>query len=118
VGRQLSTLHGVDIQTGQIGKAREVLHRFKGRNAAGGLDVNRIEEASYPAPPRQYASETPNPMPWSRANSSCNSPSYLAREILVFLEFDALRTEQFCTPVVLQVKETLSLIMSRLITTK
>src|ERR1700726_4678685 len=32
-------------QTGEIAKAREVLNRFKGSNANGSLDVNRIEEA-------------------------------------------------------------------------
>jgi tetratricopeptide (TPR) repeat protein len=40
-----STLGVFYYQTGQIDKAREVLNRFKGSNAAGGLDVNRIEEA-------------------------------------------------------------------------
>jgi len=39
-----STLGVFYYQTGQIEKAREVLGRFKGSNA-GGLDVNRIEEA-------------------------------------------------------------------------
>jgi len=39
-----STLGAFYYQTGQIEKAREVLGRFKGSNA-GGLDVNRIEEA-------------------------------------------------------------------------
>src|SRR5713226_5743093 len=36
-------------QTGEITKAREVLNRFKGSNAAG-LDVNRIEQALANAP--------------------------------------------------------------------
>src|SRR5437764_5090114 len=36
-------------QTGQVDKAREVLNRFKGSNA-GGLDVNRIEQALATAP--------------------------------------------------------------------
>ncbi len=31
-------------ETGQIDKAREVLKRFEGSNAAGGLDVHRIQE--------------------------------------------------------------------------
>lgn len=39
-----STLGVFYYQTGQIDKAREVLNRFKGSNA-GGLDVERIEEA-------------------------------------------------------------------------
>ena len=39
-----STLGVFYYETGQIDKAREVLNRFKGSNA-GGLDVNRIEEA-------------------------------------------------------------------------
>ena len=39
-----STLGVFYYQTGQIAKAREVLNRFKGSNAAG-LDVNRIEAA-------------------------------------------------------------------------
>ncbi len=47
-----STLGVFYYETGQIEKAREVLNRFKGSNA-GGLDVNRIEEAlsRAPAPP-------------------------------------------------------------------
>jgi tetratricopeptide (TPR) repeat protein len=47
-------------QTGQIDKAREALNRFKGSNAAGGLDVNRIEEALSRAP--ATASSGPEPM--------------------------------------------------------
>lgn len=39
-----STLGVFYYQTGQVDKAREVLHRFQGSHAAG-LDVNRIEEA-------------------------------------------------------------------------
>ena len=39
-----STLGAFYYETGQIDKAREVLNRFKGSNAAG-LDVGRIEEA-------------------------------------------------------------------------
>ena len=45
-----STLGVFYYQTGEIAKAREVLNRFKGSNAAGGLDVNRIEEALSRAP--------------------------------------------------------------------
>jgi tetratricopeptide (TPR) repeat protein len=39
-----STLGIFYYQTGQVEKAREVLNRFKGSNA-GGLDVDRIEQA-------------------------------------------------------------------------
>jgi tetratricopeptide (TPR) repeat protein len=39
-------------QTGEISKAREVLSRFKGSNANGALDVNRIEETLARAPER------------------------------------------------------------------
>jgi hypothetical protein len=45
-----STLGVFYYQTGEITKAREVLNRFKGSNAAGGLDVNRIEQALANAP--------------------------------------------------------------------
>ena len=45
-----STLGVFYYQTGEIAKAREVLNDFKGSNAAGGLDVNRIEEALAKAP--------------------------------------------------------------------
>ncbi len=45
-----STLGVFYYQTGQIDKAREVLNRFKGSNAGGGLDVTRIEEALSRAP--------------------------------------------------------------------
>src|SRR6184192_3944900 len=44
-----STLGVFYYQTGQVDKAREVLNRFKGSNA-GGLDVNRIEQALASAP--------------------------------------------------------------------
>jgi tetratricopeptide (TPR) repeat protein len=44
-----STLGVFYYETGQIDKAREVLNRFKG-SSAGGLDVNRIEEALARAP--------------------------------------------------------------------
>src|SRR5215470_8095992 len=44
-----STLGIFYYQTGQFDKAKEVLNRFKG-NSAGGLDVNRIEEALEKAP--------------------------------------------------------------------
>jgi tetratricopeptide (TPR) repeat protein len=55
-----STLGVFYYQTGQIDKAREVLNRFKGSNA-GGLDVNRIEQALAQAP---ASSPSPtNPLP-------------------------------------------------------
>ncbi|MGA8270683.1 MAG: tetratricopeptide repeat protein, partial [Candidatus Sulfotelmatobacter sp.] len=44
-----STLGVFYYETGQVDKAREVLERFKGSNA-GGLDVNRIEQALSKAP--------------------------------------------------------------------
>ncbi len=45
-----STLGVFYYQTGQIDKAREVLNRFKGSNAGGGLDISRIEDALSRAP--------------------------------------------------------------------
>jgi tetratricopeptide (TPR) repeat protein len=48
-------------ETGQIEKAREVLNRFKGSNA-GGLDVNRIEEALSKAPATTPSANAPMPM--------------------------------------------------------
>jgi tetratricopeptide (TPR) repeat protein len=45
-----STLGVFYYQTGQFDKAREVLNRFKGSNAADGFDVNRIEQALSQAP--------------------------------------------------------------------
>jgi tetratricopeptide (TPR) repeat protein len=57
-----STLGVFYYQTGQIEKAREVLNRFKGSNAAGGLDVNRIEQALSQAPPQPAAAREPMPM--------------------------------------------------------
>ena len=55
-----STLGIFYYQTGEIAKARELLARFKGSNA-GGLDVNRIEQALAQAPER--ASTLNEPMP-------------------------------------------------------
>jgi tetratricopeptide (TPR) repeat protein len=56
-----STLGVFYYQTGEIAKAREVLNRFKGSTAAGGFDLDRIEEAL------SRASEVPStirePMP-------------------------------------------------------
>jgi tetratricopeptide (TPR) repeat protein len=57
-----STLGVFYYQTGEITKAREVLNRFKGSNAAGGLDVNRIEEALAKAPAAPSSLREPMPM--------------------------------------------------------
>ena len=57
-----STLGVFYYQTGQIEKAREVLNRFKGSNAAGGLDVNRIEEALSRAPAQSASASEPMPL--------------------------------------------------------
>jgi tetratricopeptide (TPR) repeat protein len=56
-----STLGVFYYQTGQIEKAREVLNRFKGSNA-GGLDVDRIEEALSRAPATSSSAAAPMPM--------------------------------------------------------
>jgi tetratricopeptide (TPR) repeat protein len=56
-----STLGVFYFETGQIDKAREVLNRFKGSNA-GGLDVNRIEEALSKTPPSSAPAGAPMPM--------------------------------------------------------
>ena len=57
-----STLGFFYFQTGEIAKAREVLSRFKGSNAAGGLDINRIEEALARAPEVPSTIREPMPM--------------------------------------------------------
>jgi tetratricopeptide (TPR) repeat protein len=57
-----STLGVFYYQTGQIEKAREVLNRFKGSNAAGALDVNRIEEALSRAPAQPASASQPMPL--------------------------------------------------------
>ena len=57
-----STLGVFYYQTGQIAKAREVLNRFKGSKAAGGFDLNRIEEALSKAPPTKSTEHEPMPM--------------------------------------------------------
>jgi tetratricopeptide (TPR) repeat protein len=57
-----STLGVFYYQTGQIGKAREVLNRFEGSNAGGGLDVNRIEETLDKAPAMPLVVNEPMPM--------------------------------------------------------
>ena len=55
-----STLGIFYYQTGQIDKAREVLNRFKGSNA-GGLDVERIEQALSKAPVTSASATDPLP---------------------------------------------------------
>jgi tetratricopeptide (TPR) repeat protein len=57
-----STLGVFYYQTGQIEKAREVLNRFKGTNAAGGFDVGRIEEALARAPAQSPSAREPMPL--------------------------------------------------------
>jgi tetratricopeptide (TPR) repeat protein len=56
-----STLGVFYYQTGQIEKAREVLNRFKGSNAAG-LDVARIEQALARAPAQTASAHEPMPL--------------------------------------------------------
>jgi tetratricopeptide (TPR) repeat protein len=56
-----STLGVFYYQTGQIDKAREVLNRFRGSNAASGLDVNRIEDALSKAPASSSSATEPMP---------------------------------------------------------
>jgi tetratricopeptide (TPR) repeat protein len=56
-----STLGVFYYQTGEIAKAREVLKRFRESNAAGGLDISRIEDALSRAP--DAASTINQPMP-------------------------------------------------------
>ncbi|MGC1416911.1 MAG: tetratricopeptide repeat protein [Candidatus Acidiferrum sp.] len=58
-----STLGLFYYLTGEIAKAREVLDRFKGSNAAGGLDVNRIAEALSHAPDVPSTINQPMPLP-------------------------------------------------------
>ena len=55
-----STLGIFYYQTGEIAKARELLARFKGSNA-GGLDVDRIEQALAQAPERPSTMNEPMP---------------------------------------------------------
>jgi tetratricopeptide (TPR) repeat protein len=57
-----STLGVFYYQTGEIAKAREVLNRFKGSTAAGGFDLDRIEEALSRAPQVPSAIREPLPM--------------------------------------------------------
>jgi tetratricopeptide (TPR) repeat protein len=56
-----STLGVFYFETGEIAKAREVLNRFKGSNAASGLDISRIEEALSQVP--EAPSTINEPMP-------------------------------------------------------
>jgi tetratricopeptide (TPR) repeat protein len=57
-----STLGVFYYQTGEIAKAREVLNRFKGSTAAGGFDLDRIEEALSRAPEVPSTIREPMPM--------------------------------------------------------
>ncbi|HKM79941.1 MAG TPA: tetratricopeptide repeat protein [Candidatus Acidoferrum sp.] len=57
-----STLGVFYYQTGQIEKAKEVLNRFKGSSAGGGLDVNRIAETLEKAPAMPLVVNDPMPM--------------------------------------------------------
>jgi tetratricopeptide (TPR) repeat protein len=57
-----STLSVFYYQTREFTKARDVLNRFKGSNAAGGLDVNRIEEALAKSPASSSSLREPMPM--------------------------------------------------------
>ena len=57
-----STLGVFYYQTGEIAKAKEVLNRFKGTNASGALDVERIEQALSRAPSTTVSSVN-EPMP-------------------------------------------------------
>ncbi|MGB8473390.1 MAG: tetratricopeptide repeat protein [Candidatus Acidiferrum sp.] len=57
-----STLGFFYFQAGEIAKAREVLDRFKGSSAAGGLDINRIQQALSQAPETAPRINEPMPM--------------------------------------------------------
>jgi tetratricopeptide (TPR) repeat protein len=57
-----STLGVFYFETGEIAKAREVLNRFRGSTAAGGFDLNRIEEALSRAPEVPSTIQEPLPM--------------------------------------------------------
>jgi len=56
-----SVLGAFYYQTGQIAKAKEVLLRFKGSRAGGGLDVQRIEQALAEAPKNSESPATTLP---------------------------------------------------------
>jgi len=49
------------FETGEVARAREVLDRFKNSSAAGGLDVNRIEQTLASAPAGQGGDKSPLP---------------------------------------------------------
>jgi len=74
-----STLGVFYYETGQIDKAREVLDRFKG-SKAGGLDVNRIEEALSKTPPA--ATSTGEPMPMAARQQLLQFALFLADRTL------------------------------------
>jgi tetratricopeptide (TPR) repeat protein len=57
-----STLGVFYYQTGRIDKAKEVLNRFKGSGAGGGLDLGRIEEALQKSPAMPIVVNEPMPM--------------------------------------------------------
>jgi tetratricopeptide (TPR) repeat protein len=75
-----STLGVFYYETGQIEKAREVLDRFKG-SKAGGLDVNRIEEALSQTPPAA-SSSTGEPMPMAARQQLLQFALFLADRTL------------------------------------
>ncbi len=57
-----STLGVFYFETGQIDKAKEVLDRFKSSSAAGGLDVNKIEQVLSQAPATAPTGDQPMTM--------------------------------------------------------
>ena len=57
-----STLGVFYFETGQIDKAKEVLDRFKNSSAAGGLDVNKIEQVLSQAPATAPTGDQPMTM--------------------------------------------------------
>jgi len=57
-----STLGVFYFETGQIGKAKEVLDRFKNSSVAGGLDVNKIEQVLSQAPATAPTGDQPMTM--------------------------------------------------------
>ena len=57
-----STLGVFYFETGQIDKAKEVLDRFKNSSAAGGLDVNKIEQVLSQAPAAAPTGDQPMTM--------------------------------------------------------
>ncbi len=57
-----STLGVFYFETGQIGKAKEVLDRFKNSSVAGGLDVSKIEQVLSQAPVTASTGDQPMTM--------------------------------------------------------